>query len=356
MKIKEILKYSLSLKRTNLPISLILLITARCNSRCEFCFFKNRLNKDYKELTLGEIKNLSQSLKKLNRLIISGGEPFLRDDLIEICKIFFENNKVDELTIPTNGLMPQKITEMSKRIFDSCKGINLMISISIDAPPEVNDKIRGVKNSYFKALETYKLLTKIKKDYKNLRVHVTTTISKYNYQYLDELIEMIKKDMPELNSHNFELIRSKHSIHCPDLPTLDQCLDFQKKHEVLVKNTKNHFSGSKIKSLISIPIKNYKFDFIINILKKQKQPVKCLAGKIIGVINEVGDVFLCELLPSVGNIREKTFNEVWFSEKAEKQRKMISRKECWCTHSCFQGTNILYHPKNYLKILNYLLK
>lgn len=356
MKISRILKYSLIKNQLKLPSSLILLITARCNSNCKFCFFKNRINKNYQELTLNELENLSKSLKQLNRLIVSGGEPFLRNDLVKICKIFFKNNKVDELAIPTNGLLSKQIAKTTEKIMANCPGINLMITISIDGPPEINDQIRGVKDSYYKCLKTYHLLTKLKEKYKQLRIHVTTTVSKYNYQYLDELIELIKKDMPELSSHNFELIRNRHSEYSSDLPTLKQCLNFQKKHEELVKKTKKHFSESRIKSLISIPIKNYKFDLLINILKKREQPLTCLAGKIIGMVNEVGDVFLCELLPKVGNIREKNFKDAWYSKEAEKQRKMIAQRKCWCTHSCFQGTNILYHPTNYLNIIKYTLK
>jgi MoaA/NifB/PqqE/SkfB family radical SAM enzyme len=356
MKIGQILKYSLIKNKLNLPVSLILLITAKCNSNCQFCFFKERLNKNYKELTLDEIENLSRSLKKLSRLIISGGEPFVRTDLVKICKTFFKNNEVDELAIPTNGLLPAQITKMTKQILDACPGINLMITISIDGPPKINDKIRGIKNSYHKAVESYQSLIKLKKQYTQLRVHVTTTLSKYNYKYIDELIELVKKDMPELNSHNFEFIRNKHSEYSPDLPTFQQCLEFQKKHEHLIVGAKQHFGKSKIKSLISIPIKKYKFDLLINILKKRKQPITCLAGKVIGMVNEVGDVFLCELLPPVGNIRETSFLKAWHSQKANKQREMISKKKCWCTHSCFQGTNILYNPKNYLNIIKYIFK
>lgn len=354
MNIRQILKYSFKNKsRIELPNSLILLITAKCNSNCSFCFFKNRLNKNYKELTFEELEKLSKSLPRILRLFISGGEPFLRNDLAEICQLFSINNKVDELTIPTNGLLPDRIAEFTEKIIKKIGKTHLMVSLSVDAPPLLNDKIRGVNGSFDKALETYKRLVDLKNNYPSLRVHMTTTISKYNYDSLEELIKLIKEKMPELNGHNFELIRDKHSEYSLNLPSLEKIIEFSKIQNKLNKENKKHFSYSWWKSKIAIPIKNYKNDLIIEILKNKKQVIPCFAGKLMGVVNEVGDVFLCELLPPVGNIKKRTFKEVWNSKEAERQREMIKNKGCFCTHTCFQGTNILFNPLVYFKILKY---
>jgi len=352
MKISRILKIAFS--NPKLPSSLILLITGKCNSKCNFCFFKDSLNTG-KDLSLTDIEKVSRSLGRLFKLYISGGEPFLRDDIAQICQIFVKNNAVDEITIPTNGLMPPKVAELSQKIIDSCPKTHVMVSLSLDGLPELHDRLRGVPGSFEKVIETYHKLIELKKKNPDLRVHVTTTVSKFNYDQMPQLIELVKERMPELNSHNFEFIRNRPDKTCEDLPTLAQCQDFGKLHKKLVNETKGHFK-SKYKSKLANIVTNYKFDVLLNIIEQEKQVIPCVAGKNLGVVDWEGNVYLCELLPKIGNIKEANFKDIWQSKQADEQRKSIAEKKCFCTHSCFQGTNILFQPKNYFKIIWYYLK
>lgn len=84
--------------------SLIYLTTFRCNGSCSFCCFKNSINKKFDELSLDEVKKVISHLPPLKDFSISGGEPFLRKDLVEICKAF-EKLGPEELWMPTNGLL-----------------------------------------------------------------------------------------------------------------------------------------------------------------------------------------------------------------------------------------------------------
>ena len=87
-------------------------------------------------------------------LLLSGGEPFLRKDLAEIINLFYKNNEISHLTIPTNGIDTSKIVNSTKDILDSCKNLNFLISITLDGFEEEHDKIKG-KNSFKNALGTY---------------------------------------------------------------------------------------------------------------------------------------------------------------------------------------------------------
>lgn len=355
MKISKVLKIAFLNQGSKLPTSLILLITGRCNSGCGFCIFRDSINSNPDKLTLDDFQKISKSLKKIFRLHVSGGEPFLRDDLPQICKIFSVNNSVEEIAIPTNGLLPDRIQKKTEELIKECPNTNFMISISLDDLFDEHDKLRGVPGNFKKVQETYKKLISLKKIYPDLRVHVTTTLTKYNYDHIDELIKYIKKEMPELNSHNFELVRRNHSEYCEDLPSLEQCEKFEKKHKQIIRDTKNHFK-SGFKSKLANIVKNYKFNLLIRILKEKRQIIPCEAGKSIGVINWRGDVSLCELLPKVGNIYEDSFENIWTSKQAEDQRKFIKEKKCFCTHGCFQGSSILFKPQVYPKIILYWLK
>ncbi len=352
MNIAQTIKFGFTKNRLELPIFLILLITSRCNARCKFCFFKDKLNQGIDELALAEYEKLSLSLGKLVNIIISGGEPFLREDLPEICQIFSINNSVEDIAIPTNGLLPKKIYDVTQKILNLCNS-NIMISLSLDGTREVHDKIRDVKGNFDNVLKCYHSLIELKKSFPSFRVHVTTVISKENYHNLNDLIAFVRKNMPDLNGHNFELVRGEKSGFSELLPSFDECLKFQDTYEKIIEENTNHFHSSRFKSKLTNVVQKYKFELCLRILQQQRQTIPCYAGNIIGVVNEDGDVFLCELRNKVGNIRETDFHKAWHSDEANSQRKKIKERSCYCTHTCFQGKNVIYNPWLYPSILRH---
>ncbi|GAI16765.1 unnamed protein product [marine sediment metagenome] len=88
--------------------------------------------KNKKELTLDEIKKISMKFPNLIYLTISGGEPFLRDDLSEIVGSFIENNNTQFVSIPTNGFFTERVISVSERLFKRYPWVSFRIGLSID--------------------------------------------------------------------------------------------------------------------------------------------------------------------------------------------------------------------------------
>lgn len=86
--------------------SIFLFVTGRCNAKCAMCFYAQEMDKKQPDLTFDEIKKISETAGQFNRLWISGGEPTLREDLPEILELFYKNNHIKDVNIPTNGLKP----------------------------------------------------------------------------------------------------------------------------------------------------------------------------------------------------------------------------------------------------------
>ena len=63
-----------------------------------------------------------------------------------------------------------------------------------------------------------------------------------------------------------------------------------------------------------------------------------------GVVYSNGDVSVCENHPPIGNLREKSFPEIWRSAQAVERRRSIAAKECWCTNETFLWPSVVYHP------------
>ncbi len=89
------------------PPFLILFINSICNQACEHCFYWRNLNRR-DDLTVDEMAKLSGELGTIENLNLSGGEPFLRKDFGEICRMFIRNNGVKQIYVPTNGSFADK--------------------------------------------------------------------------------------------------------------------------------------------------------------------------------------------------------------------------------------------------------
>ena len=99
-------------KTLNYPSYIIFFVTAKCNASCKMCFYEDNMKKtvgDENELTIEEYEKISKKIKTINILGISGGEPFLRDDLSEIVKIFYKNCSPLLVDLPTNGFFTERI-------------------------------------------------------------------------------------------------------------------------------------------------------------------------------------------------------------------------------------------------------
>lgn len=350
MKMLKNVKYALGKSQLLSPISLILFVTNRCNSFCKTCFYWQNLNTP-DELTIDEIKKISSSMDKLVWLAIGGGEPFLRNDLAEICGIFVRTNKVESLSIPTNGLLPERISKITERIISST-GINVEISLSLDGIGEIHDEIRGVKGCFSKVLETAELLNQLKTKHPNLTTKVCTVISNKNYRELRQIGEFVKNNL-QIDFHGCELIRGNPKdpeFSPPPVEALDNVMN-----DIMTIYSAYFFNPnySYLESKLAVGLKKYILNKNIDLLKGRGKIIPCYAGAINGVIYPNGEVAFCELKPSIGNLRDYDFDfkQLWNSEKSRKIIKETT-KNCTCTHSCFQNTNVMFNPWEYPKVIS----
>jgi len=104
------------------PYKINFAITSGCNSRCQTCNVWRKFRKNPEvvknDLSLKEIEKIFKTLpKNIIWLSLSGGEPFLRDDLVLICKKAIENiPDLCLISIPSNGLLEKNIVEKTKQI------------------------------------------------------------------------------------------------------------------------------------------------------------------------------------------------------------------------------------------------
>lgn len=343
------IKYSFLKNSLKKPIYLIFFVTSKCNSSCKHCFYSKELNNQFEaDLSLEEIEIFSRELGKLVWLDLSGGEPFLREDLVELCRIFIKNNKLDVLSIPTNGILTEKIYSDVLKLLQEKKLKELNINLSIEGPKQIHDEIRGVK-CFDRVVQTYKKLAPLKKRFPKLSIMVSTVITNKNYKLLEQFHKQIKKDMPAIDFHNLEIMRGDPKNKNYSAPSVEQ---LEQLRPTVFKIWQSYdYYRSRFQARIADKTKKILFENYLKIMKTRKQPWQCFAGRVHAVLDYKGDISVCELLPAIGNIRKQTFTEIWDSKRARVMKASIKAKKCTCTHSCFQITNLIFNQFYWPKLI-----
>lgn len=328
-----------------LPFNLTLSLSFRCNSRCKTC---NIYAKKSDELTLVEWTKIFKKYGKgLFWVTISGGEPFLRDDLVEIVKALYDNCHPAVINIPTNALLKEKIPPIVKRIADYCVESQIVINISIDEIGERHDVIRGTPGSYEKALQVFqslKLLTN-----KNLSVGIHSVISIFNFDRIPQIYQDLSKLHPD--SYITEIAEEREELNSIGTGITPQYQDYVKAVDFLIdKLRKNKFRRiGKLTRALRIEY----YQIVKKILLRKRQVIPCYAGFASAQIAPNGDIwFCCIKAKSIGNLRDSDFDfkKLWFSENAYNLRKSIKNRECFCPLANASYTNMLHNFSTLTKV------
>jgi len=174
------------------PIQLTFFVTRKCNARCPFCFYLAGAGEEpdrSEELSLDEIEKISASLGRMLWVAFSGGEPYLRRDLAKISKVFHDRNKPSFLLFPTNGLLPDRISETTEKILRTCPNSVIAVKISIDGIGAGHDDLRKTPGGFGKARETYRRLDRLRRLYPNLELGINTVFCSENQDRMDAIID-----------------------------------------------------------------------------------------------------------------------------------------------------------------------
>ena len=154
------------------PIDCVLALTYRCNSRCTMCDIWKMENSP--ELPVLEFAKLPSSLRDIN---LSGGEPFLRQDLAEIVAVVAKACPQARFVISSNGFATELILEQMKKVLKIKPDIG--IAISVDGIGEMHNEIRGIPGGFDRTIATVKGLKAL--GMTNLRLAFTTNEKNINH-------------------------------------------------------------------------------------------------------------------------------------------------------------------------------
>lgn len=293
------------------PTDVSVITTYRCQMHCKMCNIWQNPTKPEEEICPRDLEILP-SLKFAN---VTGGEPFLREDLQEIIEVLYKKSK--RVVISTSGYYTEKVLTLARKF------PNIGIRVSIEGLESTNNHLRGRDDGFEKGLLTLRELRGLGlKD-----IGFGQTISGYNSQDIVPLYELAKTMNLEFataafhNSFYFHkqdnLIDDKEEVCANIARLIDKLL--QESHP-----------KAWFRAFFNMGLINY--------IQGNRRPLPCEAGTVNFFIEPNGDVYPCNGLEekywkeSMGNIHEtRNFEEIWFSEQAEKVRAKvrICPKNCW---------------------------
>lgn len=331
------------LVKRGLPVNLIFFVTSKCNLLCKHCFYWEELNLPKQELSFDEIEKIAKSLPNLLSVSLTGGEPYLRPDLPQIAAAFEKYSHVRNIQIPSNGLLVDKTIKQAKSLLKQVRNARVCTGVSLDGPRDIHDAIRQNGRSFEQAILCFKELKKLKKQHPNLSVGVALTVSSANQSMLHEFYRYVEK---KLQPDAITITLTRGDPIDPDLKKVD-LLKYKKFAKEVIQYRKANLLSSSWRDRLVVAKEEETYRLIEQAAGETSRIAPCYGGELIGILNETGEVFVCETLKkSMGNVRDFNcdFSELWRARQAQEARNYQKQLRCQCTYECAMSVNTLFNP------------
>jgi mycofactocin radical SAM maturase len=286
------------------PVNVTWEITLKCNLRCEHCLSDAGKPLDH-ELSTEECRALIDQWAELKvfQVNIGGGEPFIREDFIDLLSYAHDRGLVT--CVSTNGLV---VDDGLARHLSGMRFLYLQVSLD-GATAEVNDVIRG-KGTYKRIIEAIGCLSR-----QGVPFSINTVLTRLNFSQLEALRKIAKEYGADLRVSRFRPSgrgKETKALLGPDKDQLEAFADWLNAHD-LVRTGDSFFC-------------------LTSDSRRGKGLDMCGAAKMTCCISPSGEVFPCAFLqePSflAGNIRKQGLKEIWDHAPVFHRLRRLDVKAC----------------------------
>lgn len=329
-------------KRNQFPVYLIHSVTERCNAQCSHCFVHKNAKKN--ELTVAEIERFCGEVgPNLFHVCLSGGEPLLRGDLAEIALTYFARTNARNIRISTNGYFADRAVKTVRQVLTNAPKKQLVVEVSFDGVGKDHDEIRKVDGLFERAVECYRRLAELEREFEYFQLNVNLTICSSNQHKLDALYAFLRTELGVQNI-SCTLTRGEPEKAEERKIDLDRYDRFTRQVEGdLMRSDLPGYSGGLhgyIVNAQNILARRR----IVETVRNNRFISRCYAGNLAGVLLSDGTIMACELRSEVlGNIRKQNFRDIWLSGQTKAFKK--SCDTCRCTHECFLAPTIVFNAR-----------
>ena len=329
---------------------LILYVTNRCNFRCNFCFYSEEIEKGLKpdELSEDEFLKISKKVGPLVQLSLTGGEPFLRKELVQITRSFIDNTNVRYITIPTNASMPKRMLRYLEAILPEYPNTYFRLSFSIEGIGDVHDDIRSMPGSFLKIKQSYDAISPLRDKYRNL---VIDSNSVFTARSEGTLLDALKYLDVNFDFDNLSITYARGDVPEPELKRSSE------QKYVEINNFLSQVERKKEKRFL-YPVwraaRDVSREHLISTVFRDEFVTPCVAGRKLVVISETGEVYPCEILgTTMGNLKNYDYNikDLLAQNENKKLRKWIVESQCKCSFECALAANVVWNYSKYPQLI-----
>jgi radical SAM protein with 4Fe4S-binding SPASM domain len=281
-------------------------------------------------LAPAHIAKLPCSLRTVN---LTGGEPFLHPQLPDFVSAVRSHLPKAVTTISTNGLLSDRIIQMTPDLLDRDK--HLRIAVSIDGLADTHDRIRGLPGAFDRAIQTVEHLKSIN----FLGLRLAMTLAQANSDKLLAVADLAQEFNLELSlvpAHASEVHFLTSDTSTPEMNALLPQL------EVLVSRLLRSASPRQwLRAHFADRVKKY--------LTGSLPKFSCRAGRDFFFLQSDGTLYPCNVCsPALGNIVETDFHRIWSSSPADSPRCSLAKcpRQCWMV--CTARSYYRAHPLDVL--------
>lgn len=291
-------------------------LTNKCNKRCSHCYqeeyygdeltLEELLKQGEEFLNLLEEYNKANNQDKKGQINLTGGEPFVREDIWEVLDFIKEHRDKLSFGVLTNGsLLTEEVVKKLKSYSPK------MVQISLDGGRVAHDKIRG-EGSFHEVVTALKLLKKYK-----IKSLVSFTANNENLNEFKEVVKIGRK----CGAYKVWTDRMVPISPLNRVDSLNKEETF--KYINIIKREQKSFLNNLSKTIVS-------GERSLQFLSGNNPCYSCSAGEGLIILLPNGDVMPCRRLPIVaGNIKEASLNDIYFNSKEFKNvRGCKLPKEC----------------------------
>ncbi len=286
-----------------------------CNAKCRTCD-RWQETADPRTLSTAEGKNLIAQLARAGamHLCFTGGEPLLRKDIYELIACARENKLSTSMFTNALLLNERRANELINAGLDA-------VYISLDgSTPELNDALRGI-NGYFKlasaAIENLKALRSNGRP----KIFLAFTVNKANMYDLENIARLVK-------TRALDGLSFQPALHVPEIKyRVEDDLAFAPGDGAILQNLVNNVV--KMYGDILPMGRDYYRQFAAHIDNpKSLKEHNNIAGYALAMIDPFGNIYPDPLKnAAMGNVREQSFEEIWFGRRAREVRHRIACHE-----------------------------
>ncbi len=311
------------------PRKLRLAVTSRCNARCTMC---NAWQKPLgRELSLDDYERMlcesAGFLSRVKHVSFTGGEPTLRHEIRDVVRLVTEHFPSASININTNGLLAKRLADTAREILAFRK--QLMVIVSLDAPGEVHDKIRGVPGAFEKANSAVKALLSLSEELrpKRLKVEINYTATDENFEQYEPMLHYC-----EQRGINLNLIVPMSGVI------------YRKEDEAPALSMEQ---AGRLASIVRAQLSqryNLKRAIILDLLEGRGRQFDCWAGRLLVFVDADGAVYpnsSCPLRFRMGDVLEDGFDLARIFRSPLGKRVIAEARTCReCQVACETGTTL----------------